>query len=71
MCYSLDTSLRTFARDKVHIVVHAILGLKGDPMMGRTVMSKKIRMVLYEQTQRQQHIEAVGCDVCTASILNT
>ena len=48
MCYSLDTSLRTFARDKVHIVVHAILRLKGDPMVGRTVMSKKIRIVLYE-----------------------
>ena len=63
--------MRTFARDKVHIVVHAILALKGDPMVGRTVMSKKIRMVLYEQTQRQHHIEAVGCDVCSASILNT
>ena len=63
--------MRTFARDKIHRVVHAILGHKGDPMVGRTVISKKIRVMLYEQKQRQQHIEAVGYDVCTISLLNT
>lgn len=47
-------------RGKVHTVVHAILEHKGDPVVGRTVMSKKIRVMLYKQTQRQQHIEAVG-----------
>ena len=71
MCYSLDISLRTFARDKVHRVVHAILGHKGDPMVGRTVILKKIRVMLYEQKQRQQHIEDMGCNVCTLSLLNT
>ena len=58
-------------RDEVHTVVHAILEHKGDPVVGRTVMSKKIRVMLYKQTQRQQHIEAVGCDVCTIIFLNT